>query len=280
MSKSKVKFTARRYRLLIGGVGASEITTKAEAATIGTFKEGNVLSIEALPDGNNIIVTVSKRFSFNQNAFNGIAGGPGDEVTYFFDIDGGLIDCDTDYHEFYNADNGVSAFYSPTITSLGNAMFDANFSSSPSNFIEYCFTPSVINLGKSSIDNTVFRSNSTNVNLYVDASLNGADSDLTARTYNSITYATPTSLIDAVGTLTEGFNTGGQMELTWSAPTAPGSIDAYFIFQDYSYVGAVTTEAVVINELTNSTTSVSIIAIDDKGNYSKMSDGQEFTFTR
>ena len=279
MGKTKVKFTARRYRLLIGGVGATGITTKAEAALIGTFKEGNVLSIDTLPDGNNIILTVSKKFSFLQNAFNGLVGEPGSSVTYFFDIDGALIDCDTDFHEFYNVNNGLIVFYSPTITSLGNAMFDANFGFSPSNFIEYCFTPSVINLGKSSIDNTVFRSNSTNVNLYIDASLNGADADLTARTYNSITYATPTARIDTVGAITEGVNASGQIALTWSAPTAPGNIDAYFVFQDYSYIDSVTTEAITINKLTNDTTNVSIIAIDDQGNYSKMSSGQEFSFS-
>jgi len=273
MGKTKVNFTTQPYRLLIGGVGATEITTKAEAASIGTFKESNVLSIDTLPDGNNIVLTVSKKFSLLQNAFNN-----GSSVSYFFDVDGALIDCDTNFHEFYNVADGLSVFYSPTIASLGNEMFDANFSSSPNNFIEYCFTPEVITLGTTVGDNRVFRSNSTNLNLYVDTSLNGVDADLTARTYNSITYATPTVRIDTVGTITEGVNAGGQIELTWSAPTATGNIDAYFVFQDYSFIDSVTTETITINKLTNSTTSISIIAIDDQGNYSKMSNGQKFTF--
>ena len=96
MGKTKVNFTTQPYRLLIGGVGATEITTKAEAASIGTFKESNVLSIDTLPDGNNIVLTVSKKFSLLQNAFNN-----GSSVSYFFDVDGALIDCNTNFHEFY-----------------------------------------------------------------------------------------------------------------------------------------------------------------------------------
>jgi len=271
---------APEYRFLIGGVGASGITNVAEAAAIGSnLSISDIVSIDSLADNDNIMLTTSKSFAIQKDAFDAVDGfEPGISVTYFFDIDSGITNCNQLYHEFYNVSNGLLVFYSPSIVDLGDAMFDANFVWAPSNFIQYCFSPSVTAMGISSGDDLVFRTNSVNCNLYIDASLQGNDVDLTVRTYNSITYATPTIKIQKVGTITEGTNILGSIDLTWSAPTAPGNIDAYFVFQDFSYVGVTTSEAITINELSNKTTSIRIIAIDDKGNHSDISDGQSFTF--
>ena len=277
MSKKAMFFTPNNggqtntYNTYIGGVGASDITSASELANMMTIGVNSIQNF-TINANNDIACLITSKYKFTDKFLGSSGSTFTSECTYFFDAEGYLEKMFL--QQFYNVPNGISVFLSPTVEGLRNSAFDANFGSSPSNYIEYCVAPNAI-FDSSTTDTNVFRSNSTSLNIYVNnfnetSNAGNPAADLTARSYASINYQTNTDAPSKVTAITVDSSTATTIDISWTAPSSSNSIDGYFIFQDNSYVGFTSTESYTLTS--SLSVSVNIITLDNQGNTSGISD--------
>lgn len=263
--------TPKTYNTYIGGVGASEITSESDLASMINIGINSIQNF-TINANNDVACLITSEYDFIDK-FTLFTS----ECTYFFDTEGYLENMVS--QQFYNMPNGISAFLSPTLERLNFQDFDANFGVSPSNYIEYCVSPNAI-FDIPTLDRNVFRSNSTNLNIYLNSfneTSNGGNPavDLTARSYASINYQTNTNIPSKVASITVDSSTATTIDISWTAPSSSNSIDGYFVFQDNSYVGFTSTESYTLT--TSVSVYVNIITLDNQGNTSGISNAINIT---
>ena len=276
MSKKAMFFTPNNggqtntYNTYIGGVGAGDITSAADLAAIMTIGVNSIQNF-TINANNDIACLITSKYKFTDKFLGSDGTTFTSECTYFFDTEGYLEKMV--YQQFYNVPNGISAFLSPTVEYLRDSSFDGNFGVSPYKYTKYCVSPKAL-FDYSTTDTKVFRSNSTNLNIYVNSfnetsNAGNPAADLTARSYASINYQTNTNTPSKVTAITVDSNTATTIDISWAAPSSSNSIDGYFVFQDNSYVGFTSTESYTLTS--SISVSVNIITLDNQGNTSGIS---------